>query len=142
MTRLFRKALRVKGKLDPAEVDRLIAQLDFQSECHERLLSTSRRQERHPYRLKAISMVVTQNGQDATLIVSGRNLSANGLAFLLAGPLPQGTPCRARLVDDHGQEEHIDAIVAHCRPVKGDLHEVGVKFVRSINLEHFMAAPP
>ncbi|HUW82318.1 MAG TPA: PilZ domain-containing protein [Phycisphaerae bacterium] len=133
----FSKALRIKGKLDRAEVDRLINQLDFQSQCHERLLPSSRRQKRCPYRVPAISMVLTQNGQDATLIVSGRNLSTNGLGFLLAGPVPEGTACRVRLVDAQGQEEDVDAVVAHCRAAKGDLHSVGVKFTRSIDLERF-----
>jgi len=136
----FRKALRVKGKLDRAEVDRLIEQLEFQSQCHQRLLPSSRRQQRHPYRVATISMVLTQDGQDATLIVSGRNLSADGLGFLHAGPLEEGTSCRVRLVNLQGQEEHVDAIVAHCRPAKGNLHEVGVKFDRSIDPDRFIRA--
>ena len=133
----FSRALRIEGKLDRAEVDQLIDQLEFQSQCQERLLPSSRRQKRYPYRASAISMVLTQNGQDATLIISGRNLSTNGLGFVLAGPVPEGTACRVRLVDAEGQEEHVDAVVAHCRAAKGDLHNVGVKFTRSIDLERF-----
>lgn len=135
----FSKALRIRGKLDRAEVDRLIDQLEFQSQCQERLLPSSRRQKRCSYRVPAISMVLTQNGEDATLIVSGRNLSANGLGFLLGGPVPEGTSCRVQLVDAEGQEEHVDAVVAHCRAVEGDLHNVGVQFTRSIDLERFIA---
>ena len=133
----FSKAVRIKGKLDRAEVDRLVDQLEFQSQCQERLLPSSRRQKRLPYRASAISMFLSQNGEDATLIVPGRNLSANGLGFLLGGPVPEGTSCRVRLVDAEGQEEHVDAIVAHCRAVEGNLHNVGVKFTRSIDLERF-----
>jgi len=133
----FSKALRIQGNLDRAEVDRLIDQLEFQSQCQERLLPRSRRQKRCPYRASAISMALIQNGQDTTLIVSGRNLSSNGLGFLLAGSVPEGTACRVRLVDAEGEEEHVDAVVAHCQPTEGDLYNVGVKFSRSIDLERF-----
>lgn len=136
----LRKAIRVKGRLDDAQVDRLLDQLDFDGLCHERLLTCRRKNKRYPYRVRGISIGLNQNGEDATLVVSGRNLSTTGLAFLHLGPIPPGTACRIRLISLEGAEQVVLGTVAHCRALreKGNLHEVGTKFDQPIDPQRFV----
>ena len=136
----LRRAIRVKGRLDDAEVDRLLDQLDFNGMCHERLLTSRRTTKRYGYRVRGISIGLNQNGQDATLVVSGRNLSGTGVAFLHSGPIPRGTVCRIRLVGLDGEDQVIPGTVVHCRSVqkKGSLHEVGARFDQPIDVQRFV----
>jgi hypothetical protein len=114
--------------------------LDFNGLCHERLLTSRRNSKRYAYRLRGISIGLNQNGQDATLVVSSRNISATGLAFLHAGPIPPGTSCRIRLVNQAGEDQVVPGTVVHCRSVqeKGKLHEVGARFDQPIDPQRFV----
>jgi hypothetical protein len=134
----LRKAIRIKGRLSDAQIDHLLDRLDFNSLCHERLLVSRRKETRYSYRLRGISIGLTQDGQDVTLVISGRNLSSTGLAFLHVGPIPLGTTCQVRLVEARGQDRVLTGIVAHCRAVQQDVHEVGVRFDQPIDPQPFV----
>lgn len=137
----LRKAIRVKGRLDDAQVDRLLDQLDFDGLCRERLLTSRRKNKRYAYRVRGISIGLNQNGEEATLVASGRNLSSTGLAFLHLGPISPGTACRIRLIGLEGAEQVTLGTVAHCRAVreKGNLYEIGTKFDQPIDPQRFVA---
>ena len=141
MIRSLQKAICVRGKLDTADVDQILQQLDQDSKAHERLyrmLRSRRRHERYRYRVRGICVTLLDGDEEATLFVSARNLSAGGVAFLHTHSLDTGTRCQVRLVDRHAQDQHVTGVISRCRYVKADIHEVGVQFDETIDPRFFV----
>lgn len=141
MIRSLQKAICVRGRLDTADVDEILDQLDQDSKPHERLyrmLRSRRRHERYRYRVRGICVKLFDDDEEATLFVSARNLSAGGVGFLHAHPLHVGARCQVRLVDRHAQDQHFTGIISRSRYVKADVHEIGVQFDESIDPKFFV----
>ncbi|HUW83619.1 MAG TPA: PilZ domain-containing protein [Phycisphaerae bacterium] len=141
MIRSLQKAICVRGKLDTADVVQILDQLDHDSKPHDRLyrlLRSRRRHERYRYRVRGICVALFHGGKEATLIVSGRNLSAGGVAFLHTDAIEISTPCQVRLVDRDGQDQHITGAISRCRHVKAEVYEIGVQFDETIDPRFFV----
>jgi len=139
--RSLQKAICVRGRLDTADVDQILDQLDQDSKPHDRLyrmLRSRRRHERYRYRVRRICVTLFHDGEEATLFVSARNLSAGGVAFLHTNPIDIGTHCQVRLVDRHTQDQHVTGAIARCRYVKAEVYEIGVRFDETIDPRFFV----
>ena len=141
MIRSLQKAICVRGKLDTADVDQILDQLDHDSKPHDRLyrlLRSRRRYERYRYRVRGICVTLFHGDEEATLIVSGRNVSAGGVAFLHTDAIEIRTPCQVRLVDRDEQDQHITGAISRCRHVRAEIHEIGVQFDQTIDPRFFV----
>ena len=140
MIRSLQKAICVRGRLDTADVDQILDQLDQDSRPHERLyrmLRSRRRHERYRYRVRGICVKLFDGDEEATLIVSGRNVSAGGVAFLHTNLIKIGKRCQVHLVDRHAQDQHITGAIARCRHVKAEVYEIGVRFDETVDPRFF-----
>ena len=98
-----------------------------------------RRDRRFTYRCGHISIVVDQPGGVITrLLVSPRNISAGGVAFLHGGFLYTGSRCALRLGPQRKGTSEIMGEIVNCRHIQGLLHEVSVKFDRAIDPSLFV----
>ncbi len=130
-----KSSLRIRGKLEPEQIDLLLDKLDFSSLCHERLVASRRSFKSHLYRTPAV-IQFTNADEDVTVVAAARNLSEVGMAFLLGGAIPPGTPCIIRLTSLDGEPVSVSARILHCRDVGGQC-EFGVKFDEPIELARF-----
>jgi len=140
--RSLQKAICPRGKLDAADVNQILDELDRGGKPHDRLyrlLRSRRRHERYRYRVRGVCVALIRGGEEAMLVVSGRNLSAGGVAFLHAGPIEVGTRCRVRLIDRDGHDQHITGAISHCRCVRAEVHEIGVQFDQTIDPLFFIS---
>lgn len=99
-----------------------------------------RRSERFDFRPDDMIVELTQPGEAAIpYAVACRNVSREGLGFLIGKLVYPGTRCRTTLVTPYGEEEQITGRVARCRYLvgSGSLYEVGVTFDRPIDVTMF-----
>jgi hypothetical protein len=139
--RSLQKAICVRGKVATEDIDQILDRLDHDSKPHERLyrlLRSRRRHERYRYRVRGVCTTVFQGDEEVTLIVSSRNLSVGGAAFLHTAAIEAGTPCQVCLVDREGQDQHITGVIARCRGVGAALHEIGVRFEQPVDPQFFI----
>jgi len=132
--------LRIKGKLEPEQIDRLLDKLDFSSLCYERLVTSRRSAKRHVYRAPVV-VQIKDNDDDVTIIAAARNLSSSGMAFLVAGQIPTGTECTVRLTSLNGEAVNVRGQVLHCRQVEGQC-EIGLRFEEPIDVSRFCDVAP
>ena len=93
---------------------------------------------RHAY-TRQFALRVTHGEAPATLhVVRARNLSAGGLGFFHGCFLYTGTPCHVALQTVHGEKVALPAKVSWCRHVRGQTHEIGVRFDRLIEIKEFI----
>lgn len=96
--------------------------------------------ERFEYRPEHLTVELTQPGEAAiAYAVAGRNVSREGLAFLIGKLVYPGTRCRATLVSPYGGEAEVTGRVARCRYLvgSGSLYEVGIVFDRPVDVTIF-----
>lgn len=97
---------------------------------------------RHRYRPRRLAVEVLDGDQRVAgrFAAVGRNLSRQGLAFLVERLIYPGTACRVRLRGPHRHEQVVGGRVVRCRYVlgSGQLHDVGVRFERWIDLAAFV----
>lgn len=95
--------------------------------------SNRRANTRYPYRKGDLHLVVQQPGGVITrLLVSPRNLSSGGIAFLHGGFLYVGSRCTIQLSALAIKPMVVSGEIVNCRHVDGILHEVCVKFDKPI----------
>ena len=70
--------------------------------------------------------------------VKVRNLSRTGMGFLHGSFLHQGTRVCVYLVELSGKEQPAEGQVVRVRHVRGQVHEIGVRFAHPINLAQFV----
>ena len=100
----------------------------------------SRQSERLRYRLRALHVeLMPSSGRPARYLVPTRNLSRDGLAFLIGHYVYAGTPCKLHLISVSQHKQVITGKVMRCRYLNGSgtLHEVGVLFDRPIDAANF-----
>lgn len=104
---------------------------------------TSRKNERYPYRVKALIVELKQQSGDwVRHIVPSRNISRDGMGFLAGSFVYPRTECRVHLVSLHNHKVTIPAEIVRCRYLEGTgtLYEVGVRFQRPIDISMFHRA--
>lgn len=78
-------------------------------------------------------------GSRAYYIVRPRNLSRNGLAFLHGGFVYTDTATVVMLIRSDGRRVRVPGRVLRCRHVRGNIHEIGLRFDEPIRMSDFVA---
>lgn len=87
---------------------------------------------------RTLNAVVRPENEDKTVafVVSTRNISVGGMSVLHSQMMYPGTGCTVELATHDGKWLRIKARVAHCRLVRGMLHEIGLKFDKALDVQH------
>lgn len=97
------------------------------------------RARRISYRHRLLASIDHPGGGTARLMVSSRNLSSGGIAFLCEGFIHPRSNCTVMLVTPEKETVPVAGKVAHCHLVRGRVHEIGVRFDKPIALGCFVA---
>jgi len=118
-------------RLDEERIHKLLDGLDATSGA----APQERRSSRYKYRVKTLVVYMQQPGFAAPIpyLVIGRNISANGLAFLHGGYVHTQTRCVVQLATSYGTWDDVPATVVRCRYLEANVHEVAVCFDHPIN---------
>lgn len=103
-----------------------------------------RKSPRHRHCVLATITIRTQN-QGLTenyFLIRTRNISEGGMGFLHGAFVYPGSGVTAILQDTQGQPIAIEGAVARCNHVAGKVHEIGVRFKRTIRVEDFLRSMP
>lgn len=94
-----------------------------------------RKDRRWDYTQSDVAVTVEHPGGTLSrYLVTARNLSSGGIAFLHGGFLHKNTRCRIQLRRLGGTaEDAVVGAVTNCRHVEGRVHEVSIKFERRID---------
>lgn len=79
-------------------------------------------------------------GSTITYLVRARNLSRTGIGFLHGSFVHTGTACILALRTTDGRPLRLEGKVHRCRHVRGNVHEIGVRFSSPVNPDHFIAS--
>lgn len=122
----------------PEEVKALLDRLDQRSEPNP--AARSRRTERFSYRAKSLKVEIPQPGGGANVYsVPTRNISREGLSFLISHFVYPKTHCVLHLLSMYNHTITRTGVIVRCRYLEGSggLHEAGVKFDRPIDVALF-----
>lgn len=74
--------------------------------------------------------------------VPGRDISREGVSFLIGTFVYPGSTCRIKLVSEYNQAFTVDGVITRCRYLTGstNIYDVGVKFKQSIDVAMFHRA--
>ena len=119
----------------------MVAQLHRDQKANEEA-NSGREHERALYlTLPLVKINITHpGGNEEPYLVRPHNISAGGMAFLHGQFLYNDTPCKIELATQDKQTVIADSTVVFCRLVKGNVHEIGVMFEETINVEDFTSA--
>ena len=78
-------------------------------------------------------------GSQALYLVRPRNISAGGIGFLHGNYLHEGSHCGLALRTIDKRTRTLAGRVAWCRHLRGRVHEVGVSFKQSIDIQQFVS---
>lgn len=99
----------------------------------------SRRSLRVPYSRDRIPVALLgADGAKSEVEVTGRNIGKGGIGALLEGHVERGTRCEVEMQSLTGQTSRHPALIIFTRPVRGDLHEIGIAFDDLIDLEAYV----
>jgi len=104
---------------------------------------SQRESERYDYRVH--TLVVECEGptrERCRYVARPRNISRDGISFVISNFVYPGSRCRIRLVTEYNHPQIIRGTVTRCRYLQGTggIHEVGVRFERAINVALFHRA--
>ncbi len=124
-------------RLDDAEVEEILNKLD----ADQRGVDPNKRVDaRYQYRVKrCVVHLQAQGGGTTAYLVPTRNISATGLGFLHGSFVYPGSKCLIQLTTMHGTWHNVPATVVRCNYVTGRIHEVGVRFLETIDPSEFCA---
>jgi len=125
-------------RLSAAEVEAINHELDQKAE---QFRGDNRRQdERHPYKRasKMVATVFHPGGTTTRYLIKPRNISRTGLAFLHGSFLHLGTQLVLSLETLHNAMVNVTGQTVHCKFVRGNVHEIGVRFTQPIDLAQFI----
>lgn len=104
-----------------------------------------RRAPRYPYNVKScvIHLHSPGGGPPTSYLVSTRDISRTGIAFLHGAFVYPGAKCVVQLITLHGTWQNVTGVIARCDYVAKGVHDVGVTFFESIDASEFCpeAAP-
>jgi len=129
-------------KLAPHET-RILDRLDLLEKESESAGSTfSRRDRRWPWRRGGLVVSIEQPGGSISLIkVSTRNLSCEGISFLVNRFVYVKSSVSVALPRADGKVQNVTGVITHCAHVEGTMHLAGVKYDKRINPQQFIALP-
>lgn len=94
---------------------------------------------RWPFRQTSVSMRVVQGrGIETELEVACRNLSCGGASVLHSSFLHTGSRVTLRLPVADGGVELAEGTICRCNHVRGVVHEIGIRFTRSVEVRRFL----
>lgn len=124
-------------RLDDAEVEEILNKLDTDQHAVD---PNKRAEARYQYRVKrCVVHLQSQGGGTTAYLVPTRNLSATGIGFLHGSFVYPGSKCLIQLTTMHGTWHNVPATVVRCNYITGRIHEVGVRFLESIDPSEFCA---
>lgn len=95
------------------------------------------------YRARNITVHINHpSGGLSTNAVTPRNLSAQGVAFIHGTFVYPQNRCTVELVGLGDQKVQVKGEIISCRHVRGQVHEVGVRFDKPIDLRQFVTLSP
>lgn len=125
-------------RLSANEVEAINRELDAQAEQFQ---GNNRRQdERHPYRAgaKMVATVFHPGGTTTRYLIKPRNISRTGLGFLHGSFLHLGTRIIVSLETLRHTLVNVTGQIVFCKFVRGNVHEIGVRFSQPIELAQFI----
>lgn len=124
-------------RLDDAAIDEILKRLDAHADNSRS--SNARRSRRYSYRARSVLVQFQMQEESRRHAVPCRNLSRDGVAFLVRHFVYPGTACRVRLVSEFNYVVEVEGKVQRCRYVEGTagVHEVGVSFNTPIDIALF-----
>lgn len=121
-------------RLDRERIVELLDDLDSVAEAGDGTDSVSHFPT-YRYRIKALVAHMRQPdfATPVSFLVPGRNISAEGLAFLHGGFVSPRSRCLLQLVTSDGTWSNVNAVVTQCEVVEGGVHDVRVRFDHAID---------
>jgi CheY-like chemotaxis protein len=112
-------------RLDEAQLKTLFDRLDARADG-----ADAREHQRFLYRHKIILVRIEQpgDGEPTNFVCPTRNVSRGGLACLHGGYIHVGSAVVAHLRTTRGGFDGIPGFVARCEHVRGNIHDVGIRF--------------
>lgn len=124
-------------RLSPAERQAIVELLNNRTNNEEG--RKKRRSDRYPY-LVPEGLAIELRQQQAKLgdfLISPRNISTSGIAFLHGAFVYQGSRCVIDLKARDGRIQPVTGNVVRCRSVRGRIHEIAVQFDEPIRVDEF-----
>lgn len=126
-------------RLNAATLTRVIAEMDATIDSHHRARSLVR----WPFAKQSVRVEIHQGAGNSTrLQYACRALSGDGIGLLHSSFMHTDTRCTVYLPQLVGEVVPVEGKVKRCRHVKGLMHEIGVKFDKSINIRQFVLRDP
>lgn len=98
---------------------------------------------RWPFRHASLRFhVLHADGSAARIQVACRNLSCGGMSILHSAYLHQDCKCVAVLQAPDGELLVVRGRIAHCKHLRGVVHEIGVQFDNPIDIHEFVSDDP
>jgi len=128
-------------RLDAAKLNRFLDERDAMAA---KVDSKPRRDfVRWAFRSESIPLTVVHPGGSSSVFnVACRNLSSGGMGVLHSSFMHNGTPCSVCLRDTAGKGVTIEGKIVRCVHASGTIHELGIKFGKSIDTKQFIALDP
>jgi len=125
-------------RLSPKKLEQLIVQMTRQASKHQG--SCNRIDQRYACHetFGQVVEITHPGGTKNLFLIAARNISRGGLAFFHGGYVYNDSLCRFLLTTTDGQRVGINGEVKRCTPVEGRIHEVGVQFDQSIDINLFV----
>jgi CheY-like chemotaxis protein len=128
-------------RLDAAKLNRFLDDRDRQGEQSEN--KPRRDFVRWPFRSTCIALTVEHpGGSNSVFNVACRNLSSGGLGVLHSSYMHTGTRCYVTLPRTDGHKTVVEGTVVRCSHVSGNIHEVGIQFLKPIDARQYVALDP
>ena len=127
----IKQTIRMTGE----DIDGLLAEMNKQ---HEGGGSLQRLTKRWVMRSQKVVMTIVGDHDARTHFATiPRNLSTNGISLLHGGYLHLGQSCHVSIRGVDGRAESVAGEIVRCRHVRGEVHEIGIRFLDSINPREF-----
>jgi CheY-like chemotaxis protein len=128
-------------RLDAGRLNRFLDDRDRQSEQNEN--KPRRDFIRWPFRNSCIALtVIHPGGANSVFNVACRNLSSGGIGVLHSSYMHKGTRCFVTLPRTDGQKALMEGTVVRCSHVSGNIHEIGIQFLKPIDAKQYVELDP
>jgi len=126
-------------RLSPRKVEQLVSEITRKATLPRD--SCNRLDQRYPcHDISGQVVEITHPGGTKNLfLIPARNISRGGLAFFHGGFVYEDSRCRFLLKTPDDQRVGINGKVVRCTPVEGRIHEVGVQFDQTIDINLFIS---
>ena len=127
------KSIPLRPKqLDPWKLAKLLDRLDETSRAYDSDTMDRRDHVRTSFRSTIIFVTRNQLGYESSLVVTARNISDRGVAFLHDTRLNPGTPCELNIQHVSGDWLDSTGEIVRCTQVTAGIYEIGVSFEATI----------